>query len=236
MNEEPLEVIYEDDYLVAVNKPCNMLVHRTHIAEEQSEFVMQKLRDQLQMHVYTIHRLDRPASGVLLFAKSAKMAAALCEQFVEKSVSKTYLAIVRGYFNSNGPLDYPVKNEKGKRCLEAHTRFCCQQQVEVPIAMGAFQTARYSLVEACPETGRWHQIRQHLGHLRHYIIGDKRHGDRHHNRLFATRLDCPFMLLHGRTLRFDHPITAERICIMAPFPAHWLAIAKTLGMDLEAGN
>src|SRR5690606_16510621 len=105
-----------------------------------------------------------------------------------------------------------------KAPVDAVTHFKRLATVELPIAVGPYQTARYSLVSVTPETGRMHQIRNHLGHIRHYIIGDKKHGDWRHNLMFLEKLNSDSLLLHAVSLRFMHPFTNQEIFIKAALP------------------
>jgi tRNA pseudouridine65 synthase len=217
-----LEIIYDDAHYVAINKPNGLLVHRTRIAEEKKEFALQLLRDQLGYRLYPLHRLDRATSGVLLFAKTPEAAGPLVQAFTERQPDKTYFAIVRGYAPEEGTIDSPIRPDKDhlhKAAQEALTHFTRLATVELPIAVGRYPTARYSLVRIKPETGRMHQIRKHFAHLRHYIIGDTRHGDWRHNRMFGERLSSPFLLLHAAALAFEHPFTRAPVEIKAQMPA-----------------
>ncbi|MTI29269.1 pseudouridine synthase, partial [Xanthovirga aplysinae] len=212
-----LEVIYEDEHCIAINKPNGLLVHRTRIAaEEKSSFAMQMLRDQIGQHVFPVHRLDRPTSGVLLFGKDKEVAHLLSKTFEHREVRKQYLTVVRGYAPEEGEIDYPLKKEGEGEKQEAITFFKRLQTVELPIAVGRYQTARYSLLNVQPLTGRMHQIRRHFAHIRHYIVGDKRHGDWRHNQMFAEQLDSPFLLLHAHSINFVHPYYKTTTTIEAP--------------------
>ena len=216
-----LEIIYEDAQYVAVNKPNGLLVHRTRIAEENKEFALQMLRDQLGYHLYTVHRLDRGTSGVLLFSKSAEAATPVVKAFEERQPEKTYFAITRGYTPEAGTIDSPIRPDKDHRHKapqDAITHFIRLATVELPIPVGPYQTARYSLVKIEPETGRMHQIRKHFAHIRHYIVGDKRHGDWRHNKMFLEELSSPSLLLHAAELRFKHHYTGETVQIKAALP------------------
>lgn len=216
-----LEIIYEDAHYVAVNKPNGLLVHRTRIAEEKKEFALQLLRDQLGYHLFTVHRLDRGTSGVLLFAKSPEAATPIVKAFEERQPGKTYFAVVRGFTPEAGTIDSPIRPDKDHRhktALDAVTHFSRLTTIELPIPVGPYQTARYSLVKIKPETGRMHQIRKHFAHIRHYIVGDKRHGDWRHNRMFLEELNSPNLLLHAAELRFRHPFTSEPMQIKAQLP------------------
>jgi len=216
-----LEIIYEDAHYVAINKPNGLLVHRTRIAEEKKEFALQLLRDQLGYRLYPVHRLDRGTSGALLFAKTPEAAAPLMKAFEERQPEKTYFAVVRGYTPEGGTIDSPIRPDKDhqhKAPQEAITHYSRLATVELPVPVGPYQTARYSLVEVKPETGRMHQIRKHFAHIRHYIVGDKRHGDWRHNRMFLDELHSPHLLLHAAALTFRHPYTLEVIQVKAQLP------------------
>ncbi|WP_439183071.1 pseudouridine synthase [Carboxylicivirga taeanensis] len=212
-----LEVIYQDQYLVAINKPHGLLVHRSSIAADVQEFALQLVRDQIGKTVYPVHRLDRKTSGVLVFALNSRVAAKLKVIFEDPSTQKTYIAIVRGYFPDVIELDYPLTSDRGKT-QEAITHFKTLKRSELPVPFGKFNTSRYSLIEAYPKTGRMHQIRKHLNHLRHPIIGDRPHGCNKQNRLFKERWHMTTMLLHARQLELVHPVTKEPLVLKAaPF-------------------
>jgi len=234
-----LEIIYEDAQYVAINKPNGLLVHRTRIAEEKKEFALQLLRDQLGYRLYPLHRLDRGTSGVLLFAKTPEAAAPLVKAFAEQQPDKTYFAIVRGYAPEAGTINSPIRPDKDhqhKAAQEAVTHYTRLATVELPIPVGPYATARYSLVKIKPDTGRMHQIRKHFAHLRHYIIGDKKHGDWRHNRMFLEQLGSSGLLLHAAALTFKHPFRSEIVEIKTPIPENmrrlcqhfsWLPVLAT---------
>lgn len=224
---EPLEIIYRDEHLVAINKPNGLLVHRTYIAAEENVFAMQLLRDQLGQRVYTVHRLDRKTSGVLLFALSAETAALLQEGFVSKAIEKKYLAIVRGYFPGDMELDYPLTNDRGKK-QNAQTLFKLIKTTEIPVPFGKHQTSRYSLVAAYPITGRQHQIRKHCAHLNHPVIGDRPHGCNKQNRLFKERWAMTKMMLHAAEIKLIHPVTGTPLVILADLPEEFKRVCSFL--------
>lgn len=209
-----LEIIYEDDHLIAINKPHGLLVHRSSIATNTAIYALQLLRDQVGYHVYPIHRLDRKTAGVLLFSKTAEFVAQIQTNLQDDSSIKKYTAFVRGYFPQEITLDYPLTNDKGKT-QEAITQFKCLNHYELDIPLGKHTTSRYSLIEAYPKTGRMHQIRKHLNHLRHPIIGDRPHGCNKQNRLFLERWQLNSMLLNAREMSFSHPILNEKVIITA---------------------
>ena len=215
-----LEILYQDDFLIAINKPCGLLVHRTSIAEEDERFALQMLRDQTGRKLYPVHRLDRPTSGVLLFGFSPEVARQLNNQLTNKESHKCYKALVRGWFQQELICDRQVKNDRGS-LQDACTRFIPVKHFELPLATDRYPTARFSIVDAYPLTGRWHQIRQHLAQLRHYIINDRVHGDGKQNRIFTEKLEVREMFLHARSIRINHPSTNAELFIKASFPEHW---------------
>lgn len=213
------DILYEDDYIIAVNKPPGLIIHRTRLSEDKV-FLLQQLRNQLGAHIYTIHRLDRPTSGVILFAKSAEVASVMSKKFEDHKIEKSYLALVRGWMEEEGVIDYPLTDEEtGKtKYQNAVTRYQCLDRSEISHAIGnRYKSARFSLVKVCPDTGRRHQIRKHLSHLRHPIIGDKKHGDVKQNKYFNAVFDVQSMCLHAHSLTFKHPIFNLETLIVAPF-------------------
>jgi len=209
-----LEIIYQDQYMVAVNKPHGLLVHRSSIAADAEEFALQMVRDQIGKTLYPVHRLDRKTSGVLVFALNSRVAAKLKTILEHPETQKRYIAIVRGYFPDNIEVDYPLTNDRGK-VQNAMTFFKRVKRSELTIPLGKHATSRYSFIEAYPKTGRMHQIRKHLNHLRHPIIGDRPHGCNKQNRLFKERWNMNTMLLHAAELNLIHPITEAAMVIKA---------------------
>ncbi|MEP0711882.1 pseudouridine synthase [Algoriphagus sp.] len=230
-NPPALEILFEDEHLIAINKPSGLLVHRTSIAAEETVFALQMLRDQIGQHVSPVHRLDRPTSGVLLFSKKEEILPLLKEQFADRSVRKTYLAIVRGIpANKLALIDHPLTSERSNKLQEAQTHYKVLEEAEIPFdTTGRYPTSRYSLLELKPETGRTHQIRRHLAHIRHYILGDKKHGDNKQNQFFEKQFGMENLLLHARSLEFSHPITKQKIIVYADCPTHFLKTMKHLG-------
>ena len=216
-----LSVLYQSDDLVAINKPHGLLVHRSPIASDASEFAVQLLRDQLGQRVYPVHRLDRKTSGVLLFALSEAINSAMQQQFAKGHINKTYLAIVRGYTEDRQEIDYPLRrNDRGAGVgvlQDAFTVLTTLRRSEIPLPFGKHATSRYSLVELTPTTGRMHQLRKHMAHILHPIIGDRPYGCNKQNKLFTEHFGMNTMLLHAHQIQFSHPITAEAITITAPW-------------------
>lgn len=236
-----LEILYQDDVLVAVNKPAGMLVHRSWLDTHETQFVMQTLRDQIGQHVFPIHRLDRPTSGVLLFALDSETAKLMCQQFEQKQVQKSYLAVVRGYLQGKDRIDYPLKiqldkiadkfSQEDKAPQEAITDYEGLSIAEMPYSVGRYQTARYSLVRLMPQTGRKHQLRRHMKHIFHPILGDTQYGDLHQNRALTAHTGCQRLFLHAETLEIHHPITQEKIMIRAGLDEQWQKLMTILGWN-----
>jgi tRNA pseudouridine65 synthase len=197
-----LKILFENEDLVAIHKPHGLLVHQTPLAKDAAEFAVQILRDQIGMHVYPAHRLDRKTSGVLLFAKNREANSSLQQLFRERKVEKQYRAIVRGFTESSFTIDYALK--KGDKEQEAKTKGRLIAKFEIDIPSGKFDTSRYSLVELTPLTGRHHQLRKHMAHILHPIIGDRPHGCNKQNRLWKERFGMTSMMLHASRLTFDY--------------------------------
>jgi tRNA pseudouridine65 synthase len=229
---EPLEILFHDEWLVAINKPSGLLVHRSWIDKDETRFALQMVRDQIGQYVYPVHRLDKPTSGVLLFALDADTAKALSQAFENGEISKEYLAVVRGYTDESGHIDYPLKElhdkmtdakaQRNKAPQSAITDYERLATIELPIAVGRYATARYSLVKLRPKSGRKHQLRRHMKHIMHPIVGDTKYGRSEHNNLFRRHFDCHRLLLAATTIRFPHPVTGKPITITA-----------TPGMDFD---
>ena len=207
-----LPIIFENSDLIAINKPHGLLVHKTMMAGDASEFAIQSLRDQVGYHVYPVHRIDRKTSGVLLFAKSRQVCAEVQPLFDQRQVKKMYLAIVRGFIDASGEIRRPLLC--GHKKKDAITRFECKRHYELPFPSHHFSTSRYSLVELTPSTGRFHQLRRHLAHINHPIIGDRPHGCNKQNRLWLQKFGMSRMLLHARELQLVH--RGDTIQITAP--------------------
>lgn len=222
-----LDVLYQDDRFVAINKPAGLLVHRSSIASDATEFALQLTRDQLGREVHPIHRLDRKTSGVLLFAFDLEALKLLQQEFNQEKVQKSYLALVRGYVDHEGTINYDLTNDKGK-VQSAITRYKCIEQFEINKPFGRHITSRYSLVEALPQTGRMHQIRKHFAHIFHPIIGDRPHGCNKQNRFFKEEFELTEMLLHAHFYSFQHPVTDQEIKIEAPLRKEFLRILDLL--------
>ncbi len=229
-----LEILHEDEHYISINKPAGVLVHRTNLAKEEGVLLaVQILRDQIGQKVYPLHRIDRPTSGILLFGKSSEAASLLQPLFPTSEIKKNYLCLVRGFIDENGIIEQPLKKNLNGELQEAKTEFCKLDQTEIPFASSPrYPTSRYSLIKVYPHTGRMHQIRRHMAHERHYIIGDSTHGDNKQNNFFRQQFGLSNMLLHAWTLEFKHPYTKAKTKIIAEIPAYFVEMAEKLSLQL----
>lgn len=233
--EKPhLNIIYQDEHLVAVDKPSGLFVHRSPMDKHEIYFALQLVRDQVGQYVYPLHRLDRPTSGVLLFALSENVARLMGQQFTDRQITKEYYALVRGHMNGEGVVDYPLKEKldklgdkhvsRDKEAQSAVTHYQSIAQATLPIPLGKYETIRYSLVRLLPKSGRRHQLRRHLAHLRYPIIGDINYGDNKQNPFFHQHFGYKRLMLHAKALHFNHPITNLPTSIYAEFDNNWRAL------------
>ena len=222
------DLLYVDDHIVATAKPSGLLVHRSSWAEDDSA-ALQAARDAISAHVYPVHRLDRGASGVLLFARSSAVARALHELFESGAVTKRYLVLVRGRPPDYGLVEHAIPRREGGPRVPAATAYARLQVVSVPVFAdetceshaephAAAASRSFSLVEAVPRTGRLHQLRRHFKHLGHPVVGDANYGRGELNRLCRDRFGLARLALHARELAFTHPITGARLRLVAPMP------------------
>jgi 23S rRNA-/tRNA-specific pseudouridylate synthase len=257
-----LDILYRDDWLVAIHKPSGLLVHRSPIAAHEERFAVQLLRDQIGRRVFPAHRLDRGTSGVLLFALDREVARTLAARFAAQTVDKRYVAVVRGHPAQSGVIDHPlvrrldpveIRHGRGAGARDAlpedmdagegdasaappealaqpaRTRFRRLATVELPHAVDRYPTSRYALVELVPESGRHHQLRRHLKHIAHPIIGDATYGKGRHNRLFKELFGSHRLLLACTRLALAHPVSEMPLDIVAPPTAEFTAVLGALG-------
>jgi tRNA pseudouridine65 synthase len=236
---EQLPILYRDDSIVVIDKPPGLLVHRSEIDRHETRFAIQILRNQIGQRVWPAHRLDRGTSGVLLFGLSAEIAGRLGQQFEQGTIDKRYWAIVRGHPPANGSIDHPLSrqrdayefqgSESSTEAQKALTHFRKLAEIELPVAIDRYPSSRYALLELEPVTGRRHQIRRHLKHLSHPIIGDATYGKGRHNRYFAAELGCGRLLLACTSLTFNHPVSGTRLQMKTPVSGDFAAILARFG-------
>lgn len=253
-----LPILYRDPHLIAIHKPAGLLVHRSVIDRREHRFALQMLREQIGQRVYAVHRLDKGTSGVLLFALSSAVGRALSSSFEQRQVGKNYLAVVRGHPPLAGEIDHRLRRHLD--CVEgvgaatvtqtqdAWTRYRTLATSELPHRVDRYPSSRYALVELEPLTGRRHQLRRHLKHIAHPVIGDATYGKGRHNRLFQTLFACDRLLLACVELRLPHPVSGTTLMLRAPLasdfcrllarlewtdavPPQWLPAGREVGAD-----
>jgi tRNA pseudouridine65 synthase len=237
-----LEILYQDEYLVAINKPSGLLVHKSMIDRHEIYYAMKMLRDQIGAWVYPVHRLDKPTSGVLLFALDSETARLLSEQFKAHTIQKTYIAVVRGYAPSSGVIEHALKEKldkisdknanKDKEAQDAITKYKCLDTVEINASVGKYAKTRYSLVELKPQTGRKHQLRRHMKHINHHILGDTKYGRGEHNKFVREKYAMNRMLLHSTSLEILHPYTHDKLSLNATVDDTFLNIFREFNWKL----
>jgi tRNA pseudouridine65 synthase len=223
-----LDILYLDDYLAIVNKPAGWLVHRTPLDKGETRFVLQTLRDQIGRHVWPVHRLDKGTSGVLLFALDADTARTLGQAFESgQGLQKTYRAVVRSWPAESGLIDHPLKRMPDDMRTErtevqpAQSRFATLRHFELPLPQQGFASTRCAEVALEPLTGRRHQLRRHMKHIAHPIIGDATHGKGPLNRAVAELLGLQRLWLHAESLELPHPVRGQLLRLAAPLPGEW---------------
>lgn len=220
-----IELLHVDADVVVAQKPSGLLVHRGW--DDDDDVAMFRVRDALGQHVHPLHRLDRGTSGALVFARSREAAATLARAFEEGRVDKRYLALVRGRPEDAGVIDHPIPKREGGPRVPAVTRFR---------VLGRSSVDRCSLVLAMPETGRLHQVRRHLHHIDHPIVGDVNYGSGVINRHYRATYALHRLALHAVCVAFDHPTTGARIRVVAPVPDDLATALQALGLSWSEGD
>lgn len=251
---DTLKILFRDEHMVAVHKPPGLLVHRTGLERGETRFALQILHAQLGAVVWPVHRLDRGTSGVLLFALDRETLTMLSRSFEQNAVDKTYLAVVRGWPAEHGVIDYALSRQYDDPAdipdngpappQEAVTEYERLATVELPVALDRYATSRYALLRVHPKTGRRHQIRRHLKHIAHPVIGDATHGKGNHNRMFQERFGCHRMLLACLSIQLKHPYTGQSLLLQTDLDDDFQATLRALlwhwspdsGQDCIAGR
>lgn len=236
---ETLPILYRDEHIVVIDKPPGLLVHRSEIDRHETRFAIQILRDQIGQKVWPAHRLDRGTSGVLIFGLNAEIASLLGRQFEAGTIDKRYWAVVRGHPADAGSIDHPLSRQRdpyefrdARSSAEAQpalTHFKCLARVELPYPVDRYPNSRYALLELDPVTGRRHQLRRHLKHIAHPIIGDATYGKGRHNRFFAEQFGCNRLLLACIRMRFAHPVSGQAMEIETPVSGQFAETLAQLG-------
>ena len=241
-----LEILYKDEHLVAINKPSGLLVHKSMIDKHEIYFAMKILSKQIGQWVYPVHRLDKATSGVLLFALDSYTAKLLSEQFSLHTIEKTYIAVGRGYVADSGVINHPLTRKldkisdrdtkESKAAQEALTHFKCLAQVEIEASVGRYDTVRYSLVELKPQNGRKHQLRRHLKHINHHLLGDTKYGRGEHNKFVRERYGMYRLLLHAISLKIEHPYLKKEMVFEAGVDDTFKMVFDVFGWDEKIDN
>lgn len=221
-----IALLHVDDDVVVASKPSGLLVHRGWDSDD--DVAMFRVRDALGgQHVHPLHRLDRGTSGALVFARSRQVAATLMRAFELGQVDKRYLALVRGEPPERGVVDHPIPRSDGGPRVPSVTRFR---------RLGRSPVDRCSLVLAKPETGRLHQVRRHMCHIHHPIVGDVNHGDGAINRHYRATYALYRLALHAVAIAFDHPVSGARLEVVAPVPDDLAGALAALGLSFSEAD
>ena len=234
------DILYQDDFLLLINKPAAVPIHGSRMLEGRPPTLLAMAREQTGRMVHAVHRLDRPVSGAVMLTFDKNTLAEMSAEFENRRVGKSYLAVVRGWTQEDGTIDYPLLPPRDERrgdeqAREATTRFTRLAKTELPIAVHPYQNARYSLLQLVPETGRRHQLRRHMKHISHQLVGDTTYGRGEHNRLFREHYGCKRLLLHSHSLTFNHPSRGEQIKVTAPLDAAFDRVMEIFGGTGSAG-
>ncbi|MGH7283766.1 MAG: RluA family pseudouridine synthase [Polyangiaceae bacterium] len=220
MSSRTIRLLFVDEHLVIADKPSGLLVHRGW--DNDDDVAMFRVRDAIGQHVFPVHRLDRGTSGALVFARDRETAATLALAFEEGRVEKKYLALVRGEPPGEGVIDYAIQKKEGGPRVAAVTQF--RRIARSPID-------RCSLVLAMPKTGRLHQIRRHLRHIDHPLVGDVKHGSGVVNRHYRATYELTRLALHAHQISFAHPKTGEQVRVTADVPPDLATPFRALGLS-----
>lgn len=233
-----LEILFQNEDFIAIHKPPGLHVHQPEMARRRVArelTILWTLRRQIEKYLYPVHRLDVATEGVLIMAFDGKIAGQLQHEFQHGSVRKIYHAICRGWTEDEGRIDMPLERDSNQSLADAVTNYKTMARIELPHAVGKrYPTARYSLVEARPETGRWHQLRRHFARSHHPIIGDREHGDSHHSRFFRETMGLPGLWLRAADLSFTFKSVDYHFT--APITERWKSADQKLGLKFEASS
>jgi tRNA pseudouridine65 synthase len=224
-----LQILHQDNSMVALDKPSGLAVHESEYTGPLEDTAISRARKKFG-DVFAVHRLDAATSGVLLLARSKQAAQKLSTQFESQTIEKKYLAVVRGWAPQEGVIDQALPDASGVS-KPARTTFRCLGRCALPVPMGRYPQARYSLIEATPETGRMHQIRRHFKFLSHPLVGDVRYGKGDHNRLFRDKFGLNRLLLHAWRIGFVHPTSGEKVELTAPLDNELKTVFQELGWN-----
>jgi 23S rRNA pseudouridine955/2504/2580 synthase len=227
-------ILFEDEHLLAINKPAGVAVHG---GSGVSSGVIEQLRQSRKGQASSrflelVHRLDKETSGVLLLAKKRSALVALQDQFRARDTGKSYLALVPGAWPKNlKVIDLPLHktlDNAGERHVRVVSPASEDGRRSITLVRSVTAYGAFSLLDISLKTGRTHQIRVHLAHSSHPIVGDPKYGDFTLNKAFAREHRFARMFLHARELAFDHPASGERLTLQAPLPADCETLLRQL--------
>lgn len=230
---EPKEfprILFEDNEILLLYKPANWFVHPPENPKYRRGLkrrtCVQWLSDVHNIKAFPAHRLDAATEGIFICGKNKLATAHLNLQFKNHEINKIYYAIIRGWPQEpNGHIHIPLENLSTGELAPCETNYVTLAQIEHPVKIGKrFDTSRYSLIEVNPKTGRWHQIRRHMNRISHPIIGDREHGDSHHNRYFRDQLQVDGLCLWAKELVLTHPQTGAKLKFESPISDKWLKL------------
>lgn len=235
---EPVDIpiLDQGEGWLAVNKPAGLSIHESSYTGPCEQTLIGRLREQLGVRrLHAVHRLDHATSGVILLAFDPTTTAALAAQFESRQIAKSYLAVVRGHPPDQCAIDLPLSSGNGRgESKSALTLLRTLARLSLPIALSRYPQARYGLALAWPQTGRHHQIRRHLKHLAHPIVGDVNYGKGEHNRLFRQHFGIHRLLLHALALEFADPCSGAPRRIRAPLDSAFSRAVELFDVDLES--
>lgn len=228
-----IEIVHEDDDIIVVNKPHNLVVYKSYFSRNIKEkSLLTHLEELCNEKLHIMHRLDRKTGGIIILGKNKETARYFQKLFQNNEIEKTYLAIVRGHSELNGIVDTPIKAEDDKEYKPAFTEYQTLAKIELLIPVGKYDTARYSLIELHPKTGRTHQLRKHMNKINHPIIGDHKYGDRFHNRMFAEKMERTNLFLFASKISFVHPKTKEKLNLTCKPSDAWNTILEKFNYEI----
>lgn len=223
-----IQIIYQDEYLIVVEKPVDLPVHKNDFMPHDADYLTKMVGDITGKWIYNVHRLDSKTSGLIVLAFSSEVAHQMALLFEKKEIQKKYIAIVQGE-PGMGKFDTKVVvKKKSKFKKPALTNYQTLRTIKTGISHGDKKDIKLSLVEIDPETGRWHQIRQHFAQHRFDILGDSHHGDFTLNKIVTERTGIKRLFLHASGLNFIHPVTEQQMNFKSETPLEFTLIMNNL--------
>lgn len=229
-NSVEIPVIYSDDQLIVVDKPAGLAVHKNDFMQHDAPYLTKFVGDMTGRWVYNVHRLDAKTSGVMVLAFSSESARELTLQFERREVEKIYYALVLGEPGEGTFRDKVTVRKKSRIKKPAITHFRTLRTIPTSIVHKQHDPVIISLMEIRPETGRWHQIRQHFARNRFDIIGDSHHGDFSFNKLVIEKTGIRRLMLHAGMLKFTHPVTHARQNFTSTVPNDFNLVSDSLSV------